>query len=380
MPSGLRGEARRRGADPDVTVAVWGNEVRVVAGRSERSGSGQADTGGDSRSPDLGAFRRFRPGLGQGLDQPISRPPTPVGKGPKRVESVRRTHGNHDLIVEAAAQGRIRASAGCLRGDGGPRLWAWSSEPRRLRPSSLRRRHDRRHLSHRADRVPRWSPCPGRRQPRSCAPAGPCQGRPVQEDDAADHGGGVVLNACTAKAQVDEASRSPKTAMPISTAPIGSRVSMSGRLMARESVGYRSRAGDSTVFTPGRQGCLSGRGQPRPGGHGRGPAQPLPVDAVSRSVAAAPGSPCTRCVVWGAGAPLSQSRIWLASACAEKCGTWRGGGCTEGAFGVDGGRQRSELVCRGPRSRNHKADRPNGPGPVDYGSNGQHPATMAVTH
>ncbi|GAU69790.1 N-acetyl-gamma-glutamyl-phosphate reductase [Streptomyces sp. NBRC 110611] len=115
MASGLGGEACCRRANPDVTAAMRGSEVRVVAGRSERGGSRQAQTGGDSRSPDLGGVRRSRPGLGQSLDQPVSRSPTPVGQRPKRVATVRRTHGNHDLIVEAATRGRNSGTGVCVR-------------------------------------------------------------------------------------------------------------------------------------------------------------------------------------------------------------------------------------------------------------------------
>lgn len=121
MPSSLCGEARGRRADPDVTAAVRGGEVRVVTGRSERGGRGKTDIRGDGRSPGLRAVRRSRPGLGQRLHQPVSRPPTPVGQGSKRIETIRTSHGTHDLIVGAVGHGRNSDSASaCPRACGKP--------------------------------------------------------------------------------------------------------------------------------------------------------------------------------------------------------------------------------------------------------------------
>ncbi len=115
MPSALCGEARRRGAHPHMTVTVRGGEVRVVTGGPQRGGSRQAGTGRHSRRPALGTVARSGPALGQRLDQPVSRPPTPVRQRPEGVEGASGPDECHAFIVGEGARDRSRGLGGLDR-------------------------------------------------------------------------------------------------------------------------------------------------------------------------------------------------------------------------------------------------------------------------
>lgn len=137
VPSAPCGEARRRGAHPHMTVAVRGGEVRVVTGGSQRGGSRQAGTGGDSRRPALGAARCSGPGLGQGLDQPVSRPPTPVRQRPEGVEGASGSDERHAFIVGKGSPDRsLSGRHGRAAASKAPTARAGASGPSAARTTS----------------------------------------------------------------------------------------------------------------------------------------------------------------------------------------------------------------------------------------------------